>query len=462
MQLTTEPLTINFHNTNHVHFHYFYQLKNYKMKKILILFFVLFLVPGAVLSQIQSIDEELFNLRDVSFKKIESLDNDAIAYELKIRQLIDHNNPDVGYFYQRAFLNHKSVEKPVVFVTEGYTCSANWPTELSRLLKANQLAVEHRYFGESIPDSVGYEYLNLEQATADLHHINKIFREIYPDNWISTGISKGGATTIFYKYFYPEDVNVSVPYVAPINREFEEQRIYDFFDTISTKKCRKKIKDFQIRVLENRDKILPLIKFYSLGANLSFSYLTMEEAFELAVLEYPFSLFQWGHDCNMIPGKNASVEDLAQYLLYVSGVDFFSDESMEAFASHYYQSAQEMGYYGYETEEFRDYLVALDPDKNPHAAFVPNKEKVEFDGSLLDKVNSWLPENGNRMIYIYGAVDTWSASAVPPSDKVDALWFFIPGAHHGSARIRNMNETDKLKLVESMEKWLDIEIALSQ
>lgn len=419
---------------------------------------VFVLIPILALPQALPIDEELYILPDVIFNEIESLDKDAIAYELKIKQPIDHSNPDAGYFYQRAFLNHKSKTKPTVFVTEGYTCRSNWPTELSQLLDANQLAVEHRYFGKSIPDSVGYEFLNLEQATADLHHINKIFKEIYPDSWVSTGVSKGGVTTIFYKYFYPDDVDASVPYVAPINREFEEQRIYHFFDTISTKKCRKKIYDFQIRVLENRSEILPLIKFYSLGASLSFTYLSMEEAFELAVLEYPFSFFQWGHDCDNIPDKHATNEELAAYLLEVSGVDFFGDKSMKTFASHYYQSAQQMGYYGYETEDFKDYLVALDPLDNPHAAFVPNKEEVEFDGSLLDSINNWLPVNGNRIIYIYGAVDTWSASAVPYSENVDALWFMMPGKHHGSARIRNMSDVDKQKLISALERWMNIKV----
>jgi len=430
------------------------------MKKFVFQIIIFLLIFNIGLSQNQLIDEKLFDLPDVIFEKIETLDKEAVAYELKIKQPVDHSNPAHGYFYQRAFLNHKGFDNPTVMVTEGYTCNANWPTELSTLLDANQLAVEHRYFGNSFPDkdTIDYTYLNLEQATADLHHINQIFKKIYPNNWVSTGISKGGVTTIFYRYFYPDDVDVSVPYVAPINKEFEEQRIYNFFDTISTEECRNKIKNLQIRLFENREQILPLIRFYAMGAGLSFSYLTIEEAFELAVFEYPFSFFQWGHSCELIPSDTATIETIAQYLLYVSGVSFFGDKSMEAFASHYYQSAQEMGYYGYEIEEFKDLLVALPKDTNPHAAFTPGKMEVEFDGSLLKDINKWLPMHANEFIYIYGAVDTWSASAVQPSDKVDALWFFMDGEHHGSARIRNMNKTDKLKLVTALERWLDIDI----
>lgn len=428
------------------------------MKKFILLLVICFSITGVLSAQSQDIKDVLYELPDVIFKEIESRDGAVAAYELKIKQPIDHENPEEGYFYQRAFLNHKGFENPTVMVTEGYTCNANWPTELSYMLNANQLAIEHRYFGNSIPDSVDYRFLNLKQATADLHHINQLFKNIYPENWVSTGISKGGATTIFYRYFYPDDVDVSVPYVAPINTEFEEQRIYKFLDEVGTDECREKIEDLQVRLLENRDQILPFIRFYSKGARLNFSYLTLDEAFEFAVLEYPFSFFQWGHNCESIPSDSASIETITNYLLDVSGVDFFGDKSMEAFATHYYQSAQEMGYYGYETDKFKDLLVALPTDSNPHAAFVPNKTEVEFDGSLLADINEWLPIHANQFIYIYGAMDTWSASAVQPSNKVDALWFFMEGKSHGDARIRNLNEQDKEKLFTSLERWMDIEI----
>ncbi len=428
------------------------------MKKVIT--FLLFAYTSVLLvnAQDQSIESLLFELPDVIFEEIDFPYSDAPTYELKIKQPIDHNNPSGGYFYQRAFISHSGVDNPTVLVTEGYTCKGNWPTELTKLLDANQIAVEHRYFGESIPDSIDYKYLNLEQATADLHHINQLFRNIYPMNWVSTGISKGGVTTIFYRYFYPDDVDVSVPYVAPINKEFEEQRIYDFLDTVGTDECRKKIEALQIRLLENRNEILPLLRFYSKGAKLEFNYLSMEEAFEFAVLEYPFSFFQWGNSCDEIPTENSSIESITSYLLDVSGIDFFGDKMMAAFGSHYYQSAQEMGYYGYETEKFKDHLKALPTDSNPHAAFVPGSMEVEFDGSLLKKVNSWLPKHANEFIYIYGAMDTWSASAVQPSTQVDALWFFMEGESHGSARIRNLSDDDKAKLIGSLEKWLDIDI----
>ena len=81
-----------------------------------------------------------------------------------------------------------------------------------------------------------------------------------------------------------------------------------------------------------------------------------------------------------------------------------------------------------------------------------------FDGILVNAVAEWLPANGDRFIYINGDSDTWSATAVRPTDGIDAVWFFMPGKDHGRARIRNMSSSDRAKLVDALERWLEMEI----
>ncbi len=405
----------------------------------------------------QSLEQQLYDLPDLRFKKIETPEGFEAAYELRIRQPIDHRDPSKGFFYQRAFLSHRSFDRPMVIVTEGYNRSYNRIYEPTELLQANQLDVEHRYFGVSLPDTLDYTYLTLEQATADLHRIRELFGQIYSGKWVSTGISKGGQTTLFYRYFYPEDVVVSIPYVAPLNLAYEDTRIYDFLDTIGSEACRKKIFDLQVRLLKHRDQALPLLRWYALGANLHFTYLTLEEAFEYAVLEYPFSFWQWGFDCADIPAA-ASVEADLKHLMDVVGIAFYSDRQIEAYASHYYQAATQMGYYGYRTAPFAPWLKALPLRPHPHAAFVPGKRKVAFDGTLVRQVYDWLATSGHRFVYLYGALDTWSATRVPQSDEVDSLWFIMEGKDHRTCRIRNMTASERRRLVEALERWLDMEI----
>ena len=427
----------------------------YKISFTILLIFVSVCLSSA---QNTKLDTLLFEKPDIIFQKLDSNDTFEATYKLMIRQPLDHADTSKGYFYQKVYLSHQGFDRPAIIVTEGYQRDKNRKYELTEYLDANQIQVEHRFFGESIPDSLDYQYLNLKQATADLHHIKQLFSSIYTNKWISTGISKGGATTIFYRYFYPDDVDVSVPYVAPINRELEEKRLYKFLDTIGSDECREKIRSFQLKVLSNRDKVLPLLKFYSKGGKHEYTYLSFEEAFEYTVLEYPFSFWQYAHDCDEIPDATATVETMVTYLMSISDIGFFSDKQIKKYGSHYYQAAQEMGYYGYETNKFKGYLLSLPNDKNPQATFVPNKMEVDFDGQLLKDVNNWLDKGVDRMIYINGALDTWSASAVPYNKKGDSEWFFLKDKGHAKARIKNMTAKEKLRFKTALEKWLSLQI----
>lgn len=419
---------------------------------------LLFSLMISVVVHAQSIEHKLYELPDVIFKKIKTPEGYESAFELKIKQPLDHDHPEKGHFYQRVFLSHKGLTQPTVIVTNGYSKSRNTLTEVSRLLDANQLSVEHRYFGKSKPDTMDYQYLSLEQATADLHHIRSIFSELYAHKWISTGISKGGQTTLMYKYFYPDDVDVAIPYVAPLNRSLEDERIYTFLDTVGSEDCRNRLKAVQLKLLKERATALPLMKWYTYGAQLNFNYLSFEEAFEYQILEYPFSFWQWGADCQSIPDTTQSVDSLLYHLVSVSGIDFFADESMEQFAAHYYQAGSQMGYYGYDLKPFQPYIKALNNERNPSAVFMPFKMEVAFDNEVMLKAEKWLNKNGHHIIHINGNSDTWSATALRPNKAVDALWFFMAGKDHANARIRNMSTKEQEFIILQLEHWLDIDI----
>ena len=424
------------------------------MKNILLLIALI----SSVALNAQTIKEALFNLPDVQFKKIKTSEGYEAAYELKIKQALDHTDPNKGHFYQRVFLSHTGFDKPTVMVTNGYSKTRNSITEPAKLLGANQLNIEHRYFGKSMPDSLDYTYLNLEQVAGDLHHINEIFREIYSQKWLSTGISKGGQTTIFYRYFYPEDVDVSIPYVAPLNDNLEDKRIYTFLDTVGSDECRAKLKAIQKRLLTDREAVLPLMRWYTYGAQLNFTYLKFEQAFEYAVLEFPFSFWQWGSDCAKIPDTDAPLEDVLYYFVTVSGIDFFADKGMNDYASHYYQAGAQMGYYGYDISDFKDLIKALPNDKNPSAVFMPNKMQVEFNNDVVKKAKAWMQKNGNQFIHINGNADTWSATALRPVKGLEAEWFFLADKDHGAARIKNMTSEERERMIKALERWLETEI----
>jgi hypothetical protein len=427
-----------------------------KMHFMKLLRIALFLCFAINLQAQEDISKYLYDLPDVRFEKIDAIEKGYSSYLLMIKQPIDHFDLSKGHFQQKIFLNHKGIDQLNVIATEGYSASRNRMYEATDLLNANQINVEHRYFGESVPENADWKYLTIEQATADLHKIRTIIGRLYKKQWVSTGISKGGQTTIAYRYFYPDDVAVSMPYVAPLNNDYEDKRIYKFLKNVGTPECRKAIKDYQKRLLKNKKKILPLLKWYVKGGNKKFTYHSLEAAFELGVLEYSFSFWQWGNECSTIPNKSASIDESLEHFIDVVGVDFYSDRMVDFYGPHYYQASTQLGYYGFDTKGFRSCLDVV--GKNPHASFVPNKMATNYDDSYNSKVAKWLQKKGNNFIYIYGEIDTWSATAVPVSDKVNSEWFMLKGKHHGNARIANFNAEEKERLKTKLEKWLGVAV----
>ncbi|MEP7317903.1 MAG: S28 family serine protease [Panacibacter sp.] len=429
------------------------------MKIILSIFFSLFIINAIAQSDEPALEKELYNLPGVSFKKISQPGDLFLKYDLLVKQPIDHQHPQKGSFYQRVQLLHKGFNNSTVMETEGYWL---WGTgsEIEKVLNANDLDIEYRFYGKSIPDSIPWEYLTIEQATADLHAINELFRNIYKRKWISSGISKGGETTIYYKYFYPQDVDLSIPYVAPIDNSLEDKRIYHFFDTIGTAECRNKLFQFQLFLLQHENESLEKLKWYSRGAGLHYNYTgSIGKSFEYAVLEYPFSFWQYNGDCNSIPA-NKLLDDYIESLLKNTDIYAFADEGLKLFEAHYYQASTQSGYYGYDITSFKKYLHWF--KENPSASFPPKAAVIKpFDSTLNENVQKWLDINGNNILYIYGGIDTWTAAGVIVSDKVNSKRFVVPNATHATARIKNMGADMQQEFTQKVKEMTGLEVNIA-
>ncbi len=401
---------------------------------------------------LESLDEKLTQLPSVvSVEKWEAEKPFQANYKIVIEQPIDHNKPDGATFNQRIYLSHNDFATPMVMITEGYAASNHYTSELAEMLDANQLIVEHRYFGESAPEEMDWQYLTTRQAADDHHHIVELFKQIYTGKWINTGISKGGQTTLYHRYYYPEDVDISIPYVAPLNFEIEDPRIYKFLNSVGDAACRKKIFEFQRRLLERREEILPFMKWYCFGKGQNFA-IGRETAYEYAVLEYSFAFWQWGSNCENIPGKNATVDEMLEHLIDVVGFSLYSEKGVAYYAPFFYQAMTELGYYGFDTTGLRHLLkYATEPT---NTIFAP-KLGLPFDASLNQKVNQWIRKSGNRIIYVYGELDTWSATAVSPSRKTDSMRIIMKGKAHHDARISNMTAQNKEKVMAALNRWLN-------
>ena len=395
-----------------------------------------------------------------SFEKIEKADTTRQYYLMKFSQLLDTDNPEAGSFEQRVMLGHRGYDRPVVIVTEGYGAnyafsSPRYMEELTNILDANIIFVEHRYFLESTPKPCNWDYLTIENSMEDYHRIITSFKPFYNKKWASTGISKGGSTSIFLRAYYPEDLDVSVPYVGPLSCAVEDGRHESFLEQVSTKANRDAIRNFQKELFERKERLLPMFDEYCLSQNLVFRVPT-STIYDLLVLEFQFSMWQWGTPTNTIPALDSDDKTIVDYFIKMCGPDYFAAEnSIESF---FVQAVKDFGYYGYNIEPFRKYVNEEEIEGYLKRVLLPEEfADVEFDDSNYRFVTDFYTENDPKMILIYGEVDPWTASGITwlrDRNKENIKVFIQPGGSH-TARILNMPEDMRNQILEQLNEWME-------
>lgn len=393
-----------------------------------------------------------------AIKEVRPLETSEFSekYVTYFTQPLDHRHPEKGSFRQRVIVAHVGFDRPTVIVTEGYGAAyalrSQYREELSKLLNANMIFVEYRYFLESTPEPKDWQYLTAENSADDLHAITTAFKNIYSGKWIATGISKGGQTTLLYRTFYPDDVDISIPYVAPLCYGVEDGRHEPFLHKVSTPENRKKIEDFQLEALKRKATLLPRFEKYCTEKNYSFRA-PIEEIYDYSVLEYSFALWQWGTSINSIPATTASDDDIFSHLLAISEPGYFTADSPNA--SFFVQAARELGYYGYDVQPFKQYLSIRSGEGYLHRLMLPEELKdMPFDKTLSKKITKFLKKQDPKMIFIYGQNDPWTAAGVTwLKNKKNIHVFIQPNGSH-LARINTLPEKEKKEVMELIKQWL--------
>ena len=415
------------------------------------------LLSASASSFAQTVLEQKINAIS-AIKEIRPLETSEFSekYVTYFTQPLDHRHPEKGSFRQRVIVSHVGFDRPTVIVTEGYGAAyalrSQYREELSKLLNANMIFVEYRYFLESTPEPKDWQYLTAENSADDLHAITTAFKNIYPGKWIATGISKGGQTTLLYRTFYPDDVDISVPYVAPLCYGVEDGRHEPFLHKVSTPENRKKIEDFQLEALKRKATLLPRFEKYCTEKNYSFRA-PIEEIYDYSVLEYSFALWQWGTPISSIPATTASDDEIFSHLLAISEPGYFTADSPNA--SFFVQAARELGYYGYDVQPFKQYLSIQSSEGYLHRLMLPEELKdMPFDKTLSKKITKFLKKQDPKMIFIYGQNDPWTAAGVTwLKNKKNIHVFIQPNGSH-LARISTLPEAEKAEVMELINEWL--------
>lgn len=171
-------------------------------------------------------------------------DDDTIQ-EKSYTQLIDHHNPAIGTFSQRYNIDESfstDNNSPIFFYICGeFDCSKRFLHGTIRALAekfhAKLIALEHRYYGTSIPFKLltteNLKYLSIEAALEDLAQFQTamINEHHWTGKWIAFGGSYPGSLAAYYRLKYPQLIAGALASSAPV----KAQENFEDYDAHVTK-----------------------------------------------------------------------------------------------------------------------------------------------------------------------------------------------------------------------------------
>jgi hypothetical protein len=375
-------------------------------------------------------------------------------YVLHFTQPIDHNDPSQGTFQQEVSLLHRSDAAPVPMIvqTSGYfDYNLDRPVELTALLGANQVSIEHRYFGQSRPVPTDWAKLTIAQMAADEHAIITALRGIYHGAFVTTGGSKGGMTAVYHRRFYPDDVEGTVAYVAPLTFGTDDTRYRDFIETLGPASCRQAVRDVAVEMLAHRrDAMLARAQ---MQPSHTYTRVELGPALEAAMVSLEWSFWQYaGVDaCGSVPLVTASDDELFAFLDEVSPVSDCDDRELARFESYIYQSYAELGFPDGGTDYLNSYKQYSEEDYDGE---LPTKEPMLNQDAMRD-IDDYVEHHGEHLLFIYGEWDPWTAGKFPLGDAVDSEVLIQPQGTH-SARITKLEDSDRDLAFTMLKAWTGV------
>ncbi|MFF1416937.1 S28 family serine protease [Streptomyces sp. NPDC058280] len=386
-------------------------------------------------------------------------------FVLNYTQPVDHRHPSKGTFQQRITLLHKDTSRPTVFFTGGYNVSTNPSrSEPTRIIDGNQVSMEYRFFNPSRPDPADWSKLDIWQAASDQHRIFTALKKIYAKKWLSTGGSKGGMTATYFERFYPRDMDGVVAYVAPNDVVNKEDSAYDrFFERVGTKECRDKLNGVQREALIRRE---PLEKTYQEWADANGATFTtvgtLDKAYEAVVMDFVWAFWQYSlvSDCEFLPvAATATDQEIYDTVDAISGFSAYTDQGLETYTPYYYQAGTELG----SPDIKQPHLGKLSRyGYQPPRNFVPRDIPMTFNPSKMPDVDSWVRNNANQMLFVYGQNDPWGAEPFRLGHGArDSYVYVAPGANHG-ANVAGLTPEQSAKATARILAWAGVAPAAVQ
>lgn len=387
------------------------------------------------------------------------------VYELEIRQPVNHAQPNGATFEQHLELYERDTNAPMVMYVSGYfnytfiSPKDTYLSDAAAIVDGNQISVESRFFGNSVPHPTLWKYATAWQEAADEHHVVQVFKRLYRARWLLSGVSKGGEAAIFHDYYYPRDFAGTFAWSAPsITHTFA--RSYDqFLNHVGTASCRTALLQVQTRALDHRKLFEAKLAAAAQAAHETFSDWAggLDEDFEVTILQTPFVFWQYGGDCATIPAATASLQKLYHWYDVVVGWLASDDQQMAPFFTYDYQAGTQLGYPVVdERAQLGSLLHYPLSAQNPEQDLPPGVPARPLSQQLMRAVHQWVHQHGSNILFLYGQDDPWSAEKFSlGSGATGSRIFTIAGGNHVSP-YTDLPPAQLKVFVSTLRRWAGV------
>lgn len=388
-------------------------------------------------------------------------------FNITFTQPVDHRAFSGASFPHSLTFLYRSRTAPMVLVTSGYSISRTSSSqgEPTRLLQANQLNVEHRFFSTSTPSPVDWTKLDIFQAAHDAHRVVQAFKPLFAGKWLSTGGSKGGMTATYHRRFFAEDVDATLAYVAPQSYGDPDSRYIPFLQARGGAANRAAIEAWQQAVLDHREEVRALFEADASNRHETLNLLGSDKTLELAVLEAPFTLWQLGDSAlaAKVPAATAPAADLYAFLDASSfgAVKAWGDSFLLSVQPYYYQAATQLGFPAIKDAHLKGLKY---PGADVAQTYPPLGVPKAFDPAVMPDVQAWVSSQATRMMFIYGENDPYTAAAFVISSAAQARdnhLYIVPNGNHG-AKLAALPDPQRSEAYAILSGWMGVAVQPDQ
>jgi len=378
------------------------------------------------------------------------------AFLLSFDQPLDHGNPMAGTFKQRVVLLHKSKASPMVLYTSGYSLfELDGLSELGTALGANQLSTEQRWFGESRPANVtpeSWNLVNIEQAAKDHHRIVQALEPFYSGKWLSTGHSKGGMTSIFHRRFFPQDVDATVAYVAPISYADPDPRYVPWLNQIGVEQCRNAIRTVQKNAMTRFDLLLPMAQAQHTIEDTFVRSGGLASAYEKAIVQLEWGFWQYASAADCGPFLTAPTDAQGLFTLLTNWIGYGAQDAAyedTTFQAYDWQAATQLGHQDFATAHLAGLLKyeSIKVDQSPSGTMPVHSR------AAMDDIQNWVKTEASQILFLYGGADPWTGGAYELGMQPEVIKVVAPAMPH-AAMIKDLTPADREMALAKIESWI--------